>query len=343
MAAGPHLRQNKIMMQRCFMAGLIFFGVLNPCPSVMGYSAKSHAANVQALSVPLRVAFHRQKSKPDSALAKLTAAQEHYHLPEGAKPLFYSGVLDSNHYVGQTDGGLYPSYRLPDKSVVVYKYAHTERPLSVILSRIVYELSIVLGFPDINVVQFYSAAGEFGSLEAWFGRSLESTLGDYKAVYLQEELGIFKHHAPAVFYEEVLAIFGGSFVRGDIFRVFSLSTYDSSKRDAIRAVHLPIKTSIRWIDYDRAFQWLSSEGNDIPAYLNEHRSHFITHGWDLVLAIAQLSDDTLARLINGVFEEGLNQIQDAKVVSELRNAQFRTLAVAKSRRDLFLTFSRQSA
>lgn len=258
----------------------------------------------------------------------------------------------------------YPVLVLEDGRRVISKYrAPVDRSLDRVLlrARAHYEMAAVVGFADVNAVQIYiDRTKQTSSLEEEFGQPVKQVLNVHglQDHDLSEVLGLWQE-SPGIAYQRILGIPGlaPSFVRGDIYRLFSNNLDDSYHTRNIRMASQDGHSVMRWIDYDNSFIWDDRYRALITRYLTQRRVDHAEHGGDLIAAIARLSNRQIARVGNRVYGKEARKAfakslpdsslweawfihQAAKWLSwwELRSKKREFIRSVKARRDVFRDF-----
>lgn len=149
--------------------------------------------------------------------------------------------------------------------------------------------------------------------------------------------------AGASLYPEFAELYGAEFVRGDLFRLFTLFEADSDMPSQLR---IDLRSQrVRWSDYGFGFFTTRTVKTAIFNYLSRRRDVIHRLAWPLATNIASLSDREIQETIDSVLNEKLladlkNRGLDASIQTELSVQSINQLrqssyAFAIERRDAF--------
>ena len=180
-------------------------------------------------------------------------------------------------------------------------------------SRAAYEVACTVEAKTIiNDVQIYfDEAGYVAQIDEYFGKAVGPATGEI----LSEALDVYGHRRydpDLTAYNKLIEKYGESFVRGDVYRLFSNYIGDSHLprnmmeclRGQLELLMPHTKTAeIRWIDYGQCFTAMGRDDDKcIIDYLEAHKNHILKYSLELLKSITAISNkaiDVVAERIYG--------------------------------------------
>jgi len=227
-------------------------------------------------------------------------------------PLEFPGELNESMRDGQTDFKEFPVYRVGSERVILKQTSVWGTFRAIFGSQIAH----VIGFKEFNGVQIYSRKGKFGHVESYWGESLDKLVDPSTENHLLQSLDLTEAFNENI-YRSLIEKFGESFVRGDVYRLFSNTYGDSSASDNIRVERSGDHFVLRWIDYNLSFTAPGYLREYINGYLQARADYIVKYGLDLVKTIVDLSDEDIEHVADHVYgKESQQLLARAEGISE---------------------------